>query len=114
MGWARRLSEWRDEHHDCDCPAGQSCGCQELRELNLEIECSTISDAEFDRMAQDGPDTPSGDGLVEVLKKARVAIDMTGSRVADWAALHTEARAAINQALAHTPVCRDSEEGGEA
>jgi chromosome segregation ATPase len=39
-------------------------------------------------------------GLVDALKKARVAIDMTGSRVADWAALHTEARAAINQALA--------------
>jgi hypothetical protein len=71
MGWARRLSEWRAEHHDCDCPIGPSCGCRELRDLTLEIECSTISDAEFERMAQDDPVTPSGDELVEALKKCR-------------------------------------------
>ena len=33
------LRNWKDEHHDCDCPPHESCGCKELSGLILALEC---------------------------------------------------------------------------
>ncbi len=42
-GYAARLSVWKDEHHDCDCAAHESCGCKELREIIQEMECASYA-----------------------------------------------------------------------
>jgi hypothetical protein len=36
--FAAMLSEWKDAHHDCDCPPHHSCGCRELRQIILQME----------------------------------------------------------------------------
>lgn len=39
---AADLAHWQDEYHDCDCPAGQSCGCKEFRDICTGLECALI------------------------------------------------------------------------
>jgi hypothetical protein len=63
---AAKLSAWRDEHHDCDCRAGTSCGCVELREIIQAMEVEAMTDAEL------SPTTPKPTGTEGGVTEAMV------------------------------------------
>lgn len=53
--FAGKLSEWKDEHHDCDCPPHDGCGCHELRGIIQEMEYYNFSEDDAKAMLAPSP-----------------------------------------------------------